>query len=327
MEIDYDVAIRTVGNGGEKYQMLLNAIKKLSPPPKAVYVILPEEAQPPSEKLGYEKFVYAPKGMMTQRIAALKYCQAEYILFCDDDITFGEDFVKKLHRAVTELGYSFATGEILSLLPVSRGIKHLLPILHAAASPTIFHKDYYVTILRSSGWSYNRFTPKKDKVLPTQSAAGACFYVNREAFQALRLQDELWAQHDTLAPADDQIMFYKAHCMGLKVCVVTDAHLEHLDAKSAVKFEQAIKNKNYWSGFNRAVFWHRFIYLREKTFWGKMASCISFGYFVVFGHVYALARKILKPSVGKYSPLFTRGVIDGLRFTKSEEYKNLSRII
>jgi|LSQX01.2.fsa_nt_gb GT2 family glycosyltransferase len=326
MSIVYDVAIRTVGKGGEKYQALLNSIKNLDPQPRKIWVILPEGGNEPPEKISTENFVYAKKGMMTQRIATLDFDVADYILFCDDDIQFDSDFVKKLHRAVTELGYSFATGEVLDFLPPAKGLKKFLPIIHAAAVPTIFNKDKYVTILRSNGWSYNRFTPTENLVLPTDSAAGCMFYASKEAFKNINFEDELvWAQHGHLAPADDQIMFYKAKKLGYTPCVVTDAHYDHLSAKSATSSPEAKANKSYWAGFNRAVFWHRFIYSTEKNFFGKFLARSAFNYYFLVNSIHLTIKRILKPSE-KHVTLQIKGMRDGLKYTKTEEYKNLPRI-
>lgn len=321
-KIEYDIVIRTLGKGGEKYTALLNSIKALEPQPNNIWVILPEGYEKPSERIGTEKFYYSKKGMIDQRLATLECCDSPYALFCDDDIQFESDFVTKLHSAITEQGYSIATGEVLAFLPPSKGLKKILPIIHSAAAPTLFHKDRYVTILKSSGWTYNRFKPKKGWSIPTQSAAGCMFYSSIDTFREIHFEDELWAQHEGLAPADDQIMFYKAHLLGLSVCVVTDAHYDHLSAKSATSSKSAVEKKEYWSAFNRAVFWRRFILRFQRGFISRTLTRIAFGYYVVINSIHLLLRSILKK--GRNRPfVFQRAIRDGLAFEKNADLKKV----
>ena len=323
-DFNYSIAIRTTGKGGDKYSSLLKSIDKLEPKPQNVYVVLPENYTAPSECLGYETYVFSKKGMMSQRIKALDYCQSEYILFCDDDITFDKDFVLKLYVACENENYDIVTGELLTLLPKKSGIKHILPIITASAIPTLFHKDRYVTVLRSTGYSYNRFVAHQGMILPTQSAAGAVVFAKINSFKKIFLDDELWAQHDAFAPAEDQIMFYKANCIGLKVGVATDAHYNHLDAKlSVTKKEMKIK-KRYWSGYNRYVFWYRFIYSREKNIFGCIVAIIAFRYYRISGFIFGIIRKIFGTNDGFLD--FYKGLRDGKRFIKSEDYKKISKI-
>lgn len=320
--IEYDIAIRTLGKGGEKYSALLNAIKSLDPQPNNIWVILPEGYEKPSERIGTEKFYYSKKGMIEQRLATLECCTSPYVLFCDDDIQFKNDFVTKLHNAITEQGYKIATGEVLDFLPPRKGLKRILPIIHAAAVPTLFHRDRYVTILKSSGWSYNRFTPREGWSIPTQSAAGCMFYSSLDTFRELHFEDELWAQHDGLAPADDQIMFYKAYLLGLSVCVVTDAHYDHLSAKTATLTKNAIEKKEYWSAFNRAVFWRRFILRFQSGFIRKTVTRIAFGYYVIINSIHLLFRSFLKN--GSNRPfVYQRAIRAGLKYEKKADLKTV----
>lgn len=324
MEIAYDIAIRTVGKGGEKYVALLESIKSLVPQPHNIWLILPDGITPPVERIGTERIHYTEKGMITQRLAALECCTSPYILFCDDDIQFDSDFVIKLHQAVTEGGYDIATGEVLAFLPPPKGLKHIIPAIQTAAVPTVLHRDRFVTILRSSGWSYNRFIPKKGLVLPTQSAAGCMFYASKEKFSEIHFEDELWAQHGSAAPAEDQIMFYKAHLLGIPVCVVTDAHYDHLSAKSSTSSEKAQVEKLYWSGFNRAVFWYRFILNENKAVLQKACCIIAFSYYFSANTIHILLREIVKPSQGKQFN-FIKGLVNGLAFCRSQDYKPFIR--
>lgn len=50
----YSVYIRTLGKGGDKYQRLLDSIKKQTIQPLEVVVVLPYGYKKPKERLGYD---------------------------------------------------------------------------------------------------------------------------------------------------------------------------------------------------------------------------------------------------------------------------------
>lgn len=93
---DYSVTIRTLGTAGSKYQKTLNSIASQTIPPKEIIIVLAEGYPLPPEKLGYEKFIYVPKGMVSQRIAGFNTCKSELLLALDDDVEFDSDFVASL---------------------------------------------------------------------------------------------------------------------------------------------------------------------------------------------------------------------------------------
>lgn len=326
-DFNYDIAVRTTGKGGEKYRKLLNSIQKLYPQPKQVFVILPEGAEPPIERIGTENFIFAPKGMMTQRIEAINNGMSEYILFCDDDICFACDFVEKLHFAIQCNDYDFVVGEVLEFLPARNGIKFLIPIICAGAYPALFRKDRFVTVLKSTGWIYNRYVPKKDVVLPTQSAAGCMLFSKRSVFKKLDFEDELWAQHDGMAPMEDQIMFYKAFLRGMKIGVVTDAHYDHLDARNSRATSEKELEKKYWAFFNRYVFWYRFIYCMQMNMIGKIMSVIAFQYYIIMNKLFLLLGILLKRKDKRFFKLVQKGLAAGKKFVRSDDYTKIPTLI
>ena len=95
--IEYSVIIRTIGKAGYKYQNLLNSIASLVPQPKEVIVVLPEGYELPAERLGWETFYYAPKGMISQRIFGIEKCKTQYALICDDDVVYNKNYEKGAH--------------------------------------------------------------------------------------------------------------------------------------------------------------------------------------------------------------------------------------
>ena len=189
--IDYSVIIRTIGKAGEKYQHLLDSIKKLQPQPREVIVVLPEGYAEPAEKLGWETFYYSPKGMVIQRMYGVQKCKTPYALILDDDIAFESDFVQKLHEPIAMGLGKLSAGPLYSFLPV-KGAKALISAISGASAPTIFHKDRYISVLRTTGYSYNRKLKLETKFYESQSLPWTCFYADIEAMKQIGLEDEVW---------------------------------------------------------------------------------------------------------------------------------------
>ena len=57
-----------------------------------------------------------------------------------------------------------------------------------SAVPSVFHKERYVSILRSGGYSYNR-NLKEPGYYETQSVAWTCFFADVEAIKKLDFEE------------------------------------------------------------------------------------------------------------------------------------------
>lgn len=318
--INYAVVIRTIGKANEKYAKLLNSIKKLEPQPKEVIVVLPEGYDEPKEQLGYERLVYSKKGMVSQRLYGLYETDAEYILFCDDDVSFESDYIQKLYKPICD-GIADATvGPLLEFFP-PKGIKSIVSTLLAGAIPTIFNKQKYTKILRCSGWSYNRINLSNcNKYYETESAAWTNFFIKRDVMLKLEFEKELWLDKFGYASLDDQTMFYKLYKMGYKTLVVTDAIYRHEDAKTSI---QDLKLEHiYAAGFNHYIFWHRFIYSLSNDLFEKLLDKICFNYWYFINCFYRLLRYKDK----NIYRIFKIGVKDARKYILTQEYKSLPKI-
>lgn len=323
MEIDYSVIIRTTGKAGEKYNELLKSIKRLEPQPKEVIVVLPNGYKKPEEQIGTETFCFCPKGMVRQRMEGINICETEYALICDDDVSFDKDFVKKLYKPIRSHHYSFSIGPLYSFLP-KKGKQFFICLITGSAMPSIFHRNRYISVLKGTGYSYNKHL-KSDHYAETQSAAWTCFFANIADLRRLHFDEEFWLDMNGYSALDDQTMFYKAWLMGMKTVVVPDALYKHLDAKTS-------KRNNsiafcYTLTFNRVVFWHRFIYKIEKGLFGKLAAVICFNYRMFWISVLELIlykrRRITKEEL----MMIRKGYAEGKRFIKnSKAYKDLPAI-
>ena len=322
--IDYSVIIRTIGTAGEKYQKLLESVKKLEPQPKEIIVVLPEGYDLPKEQLGYEKFYYSKKGMVYQRLKGISCCTTEYALICDDDVCFPSDFVHLLYDPLSDHEYGVSAAPLCSFFP-QPGIKAFVSAITASAVPDWIHKDRYVYVLRSTGYSYNRhLRTGEHRYYEAQSVAGTCFFVNINAVKRLHWEDELWMDNNGYGAMEDQTMIYKAWLKGVKTVVVSDAEYEHMDARTSVR-----NNKPavlYSLVFNRYVFWHRFIYLQEKNLKGRTAALIAWNYRCFWKNVYLIIDFLRKRISWKDVLLQKKALRDAEAFVYSQEYKKIPRI-
>lgn len=317
MDIDYSVIIRTTGKAGEKYKKLLNAIEALEPKPREVIVVLPEGYDLPSERLGWETFYCSPKGMVVQRMTGIKLCKSPYALICDDDVSFDRDFVQKLHAPLERNLGGLSIAPLHSFLP-QKGLRSVVDAVLGSGVPTVFHKDRYCCVLRTTGYSYNRKLDANQKYYETQSAAWTCFYADVNSLRSIDFEaEQVWLDSHGYSALDDQTMFYKAWLRGIKTIVVADACYEHLDAKTSTR--ESREPVLFSRTFNRIIFWHRYIYSQENTVFGKMWAKVCFVYNQTINDVYAFFRRT--PRSEKEIKL--RACSEAKKYLMSDEYRNL----
>lgn len=321
--IEYSVIIRTTGKAGEKYKQLLASIAALKPQPKEIIVVLPKGYDLPVDRLGWESFYFCPKGMVLQRMYGIAQCKTPYALITDDDISFSSDFVQKLHKPLIEGEYGFSAGPLIEFFP-RRGLPAIMSVLTGASGPSLFHKERYNTVWRTTGYSYNRkIEIGSGKVYETQSAAWTCFYADVSKLRSIRLEDEMWLDKNGYSAHDDTVMFYKAWLRGIKSVIVADALYQHLDAKTSTRgnMEKAL----YATGFNDVVFWHR--YLRGNNvverIWSRI--CIHYRFFAqwVYNRLNKLRHRITNVEI----EAFEMGIKDGWKYLKTKDYKSIPSIM
>ncbi len=316
--ISYSVAIRTLGTAGEKYRKLLNSIRKLQPQPERVVVVLPEGYKEPEERLGFEEFVYSPKGMVAQRLESLKYIDSEYILFCDDDVSFGADFVKKLEEPLRTGDYSCSAGPLLEFFPPG-SIKYLIASLLGGACVMLRgRQDTYARILNTGGWSYNRsINLHKHKIYQTDSLPWTCFFIKKTALERIHFEDEMWCERSGYAAFEDRVMFYKLKINGFHTCVVSDAAYIHNDARSSTSGTNLIPQ--YARAFNHFVFWHRFLYMNSKNPLDRIWKKICISYYISMQKIYTSRNKEIRN-------VTVQGFTDAKQFIKTSEYQSMPSI-
>lgn len=321
---DYSVVIRTMGKAGEKYQKLLDSIQRLDPQPREIIVVLPEGYELPKEQIGSESFYFCPKGMVTQRLFGIEKCKTQYALITDDDISFDSDFVSKLYEPLRDGKYAISAGPLIEFFP-QHGVQAIISALLGSAIPTIFHKDRYNTVLRTTGYSYNRsINVQEHQIYETQSAPWTCFFINVDEFRKIRFEDELWLDLHGYAAHDDTCMFYKAWITNHKAVVVSDASYQHLNAKTSV---QGIRLKTIEAeAFNTYVFWYRFFYEQDKGVM-RLLDSICLGYYQLARDIYLCLDIIRKRAPIQSLKVRNEAKKQAKQFVKSEDYIKIKRIV
>lgn len=321
--IDYSVIIRTTGKAGEKYKLLLESIKALVPQPKEVIVVLPEGYELPDEQLRWETFYFAPKGMVSQRLYGIQMCKTQYALISDDDISFESDFVQKLYKPLAEGKYGISAGPLVEFFP-ERGMPSIMSMLMGSAVPTVFHKKRYNTVLRTTGYSYNRnIKTDKEQLYETQTAAWTCFFADIEKLKSIHFEDELWLDKKGYSAHDDTAMFYKAWIRGVKSVIVGDAEYRHLDAKTSTRGNN--ETVMYASGFNNVVFWHRF--LRGHNMLERVWSLNCIKYRIFSQKLYNRINLWRKRNTTDEIAAYDKGTNDAWDWVKTEEYRSLNPVM
>ena len=323
-EIDYSVIIRTLGTAGEKYENLLKSISALEPQPKEIIVVLPEGYDLPKEQLGWERFLFSPKGMVSQRVYGIENASTKYALICDDDVGFDSDFVRQLYKPVSEGKCSFSAGPLLSFFP-PKGLKTLVSTVMGAASPTLFKKKHYVSLLRTGGYSFNRnIDTKSEAYFEALSLPWTCFFADIEALKRIDIAAEKWLDLNGYSALDDQTMFYKGYLMGYKTLVVSNALYDHLDGRTSVRNNKPATI--YASIFNRYVFWHRFIYSQESNVFMKIWARVCINYRVFWCRVFDLIDYLRGRNSKSDLKIIKRAYKDVKKYIKSDDYLNLPAI-
>lgn len=316
--MDYSVAIRTLGKAGAKYQILLNSLVVQTIRPKQVFVYIAENYPLPQETIGIEKYIYVPKGMVSQRALSYPEIDTEYILFLDDDVYLPVDGVEKLYNALVSRGADVVSPDVFYNAQRSGANKFMMAV-SARMWPRKDDKKWAYKVMRSSGYSYNS-NPSQD-IYESQSNAGPCFFCSKENFLKIRFQDEKWLEHCSYPLGEDQVMFYKMFRTGLKQLTVFNTGIEHMDAGTTLMSEDKERALLYSDFRFKTIFWYRFIFKPERNIFKKIWCCMSILYAFLFAFMISTLKlrfDILKVKCS--------AIKSGIEFIRSNEYKSLPLI-
>ena len=313
MNIEYCVAIRTLGTAGEKYQTLLDSIVAQTLPPKKILVYIPFNYPAPKETIGIEQIVRCEKGMVTQRSLPFIEVDTDYILCLDDDLYLPPTLVEELFISLID-----NHGDCISpdMVNSKAGMKdRVISFMHSFTLPH-FSKKWDVIINKSGSFSYRVW--KGEKVLPTQSAAFACFLSKMEAFRAIHFEDERWIDQFKYASCDDQIFFYKLHLYGYHVYTYNRSGMVHLDARAGGRHD--VSEKLYNQKKIAYIIWYRTIYhLQENSSVDRLMAFLAYTIKFLFGLLF-LPLEIVYYRKFRYFKDYFKALFDGCKYVHSDEY-------
>lgn len=316
---EYSVAIRTLGTAGEKYQRLLASINNQSLQPKDIFVYIADGYPIPEETIGREKYIYVKKGMVSQRALQYTEINTEYILFLDDDLFLPEDTVETMFRILFKNGADVISPDIFP-----NAERKFIPMVMMTLSGRMrargHDNKWGYKVMRTTGYSYNNHPTKESYI--SQTNAGACFLCSKNNFLKICFQHELWLDAASYPIGEDQVMYYKMFCTGLQQITWYNNNILHLDAGRNYTSKQKEQKLIYTNTRFKTIFWHRFIYLPDKSLLSRLWSIICIGYTFTFSLLVSLIKMnfpILKIKIN--------AIKDGVSFIRSAEYKQIPRII
>lgn len=107
--------------------------------------------------------------------------------------------------------------------------------------------------------------------------------------------------------------------------VVPEAIYIHLDGKTSTKNNN--KAVLYSIGFNRTVFWHRFLFKMKKNSMNKLWTIICFGYWGMSNFILDFGN-LLRGNLKKQElKIKCKGYFDAFKYIKSKRYKELPNVL
>lgn len=323
--IAYSVVIRTLGEAGEKYQALLDSLKKQPVQPREVLVVIGDGCPLPKERFGTERFISTRKGMVHQRHLGMQLAQADYLLVCDDDISFEGDLVDKLYRTSLKTHAEIVIPRVISpedevFGSLKTWAKSVRDIFGGNTYVSSKPSRYSIRIWGTGGYVRNAHIEKGCQYY-SQSGHGTCSLINRGAAIGLDFQDEFWLEDAGYPLPDDQVMFYKAFLQGNRIAWCQEAICRHLDAGG--DRPDRSKHMSYAHARNFTIFWHRFLF-KPNTHGVRALGLIGWlAYRILNNSLLYAFRGLLEPRRRTDATLLLKGYVDAFRYIRSERYRRL----
>lgn len=298
----YSVVIRTLGNTGEKYQRMLQAIDRQTVQPKEIVVALPH-GYSLDHQLGNERIVRCEKGMVTQRAVGIAEADGDYLLVLDDDLDFPADFAERLHRHMQDHGLdcvlpfgggivSEAGGEpMVQRITLRQRLKQLRLAFTGQAFYSQRKSQWFDTIASTGG--HRTFVNCEEGLC--QTGAFACFFIRADKAKAVHFEEERWLEQgsiSTYAAYDDAVFYYKLFLNGGKIAYTHSTDYVHLDAAAGRQARSRLDSKRirlYTIARNRTIFWHRHIWSNHRnlrTLLGGIYGMVNYAIYNIIVNLY-----------------------------------------
>lgn len=314
--MQYTAVIRTLGTAGEKYLRLLNSLDQQSLVPKDIIVYIAEGYPLPKETIGKERYIYVKKGMVAQRALLYNEVETDYILFLDDDLEFPSDTVENMYQRLLSFQADVISPDIFP--NALRSLKsELIMTIASRMCARRWDNKWGYKVMRTCGYSYNKHP---NDIMQSQTNAGACFFCKKEDFLKVCFEEELWLDDMSYPIGEDQVMYYKMYLKGLKILTWYNHQFKHLDAGGNMTAEKE-QMRLYGDVYFKNVFWHRFIYIPEKSCIMKLWNIICIIYYLLFTLSISLLKCNFKILATKW-----KAINDAKNFINSQQYKMLPKI-
>lgn len=278
---NYSIVIRTLGNTGEKYLRMLQAIERQTVKPREVLVVIPE-GYSLDHSLGNERVIYSKKGMVTQRAVGIIEAKGDYLLVLDDDLDFPPDFAEQMYTYLQakQLDCVLAFGNGYNVQnendnhqtdSIFKNIFQTLKIIRLAYTGQAFFSQrksqWFDTIVSTGG--HRTYVNCEDGLC--QTGCFQCFFIKKEAAKGVQLSEESWLEQGSIssyAAYDDAVFFYKLFLQGAKIAYTNATDFLHLDAASGRSAKNILAKKRirlYSISRNRTIFWYRFIWSNQRS--------------------------------------------------------------
>ena len=315
-QMDYCVAIRTLGTAGEKYQAELDSLIVQTIKPKKILVYIAEGYPLPKETVGIEEYIRCPKGMVAQRALPFHEVNTPLCLFLDDDVYLPPTAVEKLIESLYRLNGDCIAADTFKNQEMSIWGKFKAVVTNWAIPRC--DDEWAFKIGYTGTFSYNG-NPKKDVYL-SQSAAGPCSLWRMDSFRRIHAQDELWMDKNGFAYGEDILYFYKLYRNGGRLLVHYTTGIKHLDAQSSRRGYDIDVKKFYVRSFKWFCIWWRTQYVAHdihiiRKILSASLYCIRIAWEFLLHSFWGLIH--LSPAVLYY---WGKGIFDGCQFVHSSEY-------
>ena len=310
----YTAAIRTLGKSGDAFVALIHSLEAQTVPPSAIHVYIAEGYERPKQVSG-EKYFTCPRGLATQRALPFKEITTDYILFLDDDLTLASDAVKMLFDGLMEHDGDCIAPNIYPNHHWSFKQKLVQGIFYHTLP--LFGGKYAFKIRRSSYYSYCNHP---DKVMISQSCAGACMLMKTQAYRNMHYQDEVWLDKVPFASGQDQLFAYKLFRSGYNLLIHYNVEIQHLDAQTG-HIRDEVK-ADYGKRFVRYLIWLRTIKEPDTFFRRILDICAFYGVWC-----WQLLLSLISFVKGNRSETrnIASALVDARRFSKSNEFSSIPK--
>lgn len=319
MERDYCVCIRTLGEAGEKYQILLDSLKRQTIQPKKILVYIPHGYDLPKETIGVEQYVRCEKGMVHQRSLTFDEVDTNWIFFLDDDVYMEDDAVERLFAGLeTEHGDAISANVFRVQESGWRGM------LKAAVLFTFprFDDGWSIKLWHNCSHTYNS-NPSKP-VLPSQSAAGPTLLIRKKVFLSVHFSDERWMDSFRYPIGEDMALAYKLYLYGYRLLVHYDAGCVHLDAKTSKVTNPS--ERYLLNQIVKFVLWYRVFYNLKHASWkSKTLAVASYAIRELWTFFLGAVLRSIKHRDFSFILIFFKKYKKGFDYIHSKEFRCIPR--